>query len=154
MLLAARHLALPLRKPAAPHIGRLCSRPYRLHSSSVGRTLCFAPIRPSRRDVEAVQRSNSKFPFVDEFKLFNGERYDSAKVIQGLDPLLTSSRRESITKVCCLTAAFHCIALHHVQGAHCYCVLSCSLVCFKSEPSSLAAGRRWQVFQCTPNCGR
>ncbi|KAL3153380.1 hypothetical protein ABBQ38_011719 [Trebouxia sp. C0009 RCD-2024] len=99
MLLAARHLALPLRKPAAPHIGRLCSRPYRLHSSSVGRTLCFAPIRPSRRDVEAVQRSNSKFPFVDEFKLFNGERYDSAKVIQGLDPLLTSSRRESITKV-------------------------------------------------------
>lgn len=99
MLLASGQFALRTCRVAAAHLDRRCSRPYRLHSSTVGRTLCFAPIRPSRRDVEAVQRSNSKFPFVDEFKLFNGETYDSAKVIQGLGPLLTSSRLESINKV-------------------------------------------------------
>ena len=100
MLLASRSLALPVWKLAAGKIGRPCSRPYRLHSSTVGHTLCSAPIKASRQDVDSIRQSNSKFPFADEFKLLHGEKYDSAQVIQGLGPLLTSKRLESINKVC------------------------------------------------------
>lgn len=105
MLLASRRLALPAWKFAAADLRRGGSRPDRLHSSTVGHTLCFAPIRASRLEVESIHVSNSKFPFADQFKLFNGENYDSAQVIQGLGPLLTNKRLESIQKVCFVDAA-------------------------------------------------
>ena len=105
MLLASRHLALPAWKFADANLRRRFSRPDRLHSSTVGHTLCFAPIRASRRGAESLEHSKSKFPFADEFRLLNGEVYDSVQVIQGLGPLLTSNRRESVKKVCFVDAA-------------------------------------------------
>ena len=104
MLLHSRRLALPAWKLAAADLRRACSRPDRLHSSTVGHTLCFAPIRASRQDVESIQQSKSKFPFADKFKLLNGEVYDSVQLIQRLDPLLTSQRRENVQKVCFVNA--------------------------------------------------
>lgn len=63
------------------------------------KTLCSAPIRFSRRQASSIKGTDSKFPFADSFGLSCGTSYSSAQIIAGLQPLITSKRLDTISKV-------------------------------------------------------
>ena len=71
----------------------------RLVTFPVSKTLCAAPVQPTRQSRGALSASATKFPWADSFSFPNGDTRSSAVVIAGLGPLATGKRLETLTKV-------------------------------------------------------